>query len=113
MFVVVLCNGVVFAHGNEAHIVGTVTAVDAYHVVVKTRQGKTSSIRVNTETRYRNYHPGPTAATRADLKVGARVRVDTTGAGDTLTDSAILFASASEKPSAEPETHSHTGTHSH
>jgi len=79
-----------FAHGDKPHVMGTVAVVDAQHLVVQTREGKTLSILLNKATRYRK---GEAAATGADLKVGDRVVVDATGEGDTLTASEIRFAS--------------------
>jgi len=72
---------------------GTVADVDAQHVVVKTKDGKTQSVLVNDQTTYRK---GKTTATRADLKVGDRVVVHTTGKGDPLTAGEIHFSSASK-----------------
>src|SRR3989442_10883094 len=37
----------VFAHGGGMHLMGTVADVDAQHVVVKTKDGKTQSVLVN------------------------------------------------------------------
>ena len=83
----------VFAHGGGRHIMGTVADVDAQHVVVKTKDGKTQSVQVNDQTTYRK---GKATATSADLKVGDRVVVHTTGKGDPLTAGEIHFSSAGE-----------------
>lgn len=80
-----------FAHGDKPHVMGTVTALDAQHVVVQTKEGKTLSILLNKETKYRK---GAAAATGAALKVGDRVVMDATGEGETLTASEIRFSSA-------------------
>lgn len=90
------------AHESKPHIMGTVTALDTEHVVVQTKDGKTTSILLNTETKYRKEQ---TATTGADLKVGDRVVVDTTGKGDTLTASEIRFSSAGGKKGHEGMTH--------
>src|SRR5262244_1416883 len=81
----------VFAHGGGLHIMGTVTDMDAQHVVVKTKDGKTQSVQVNDQTTYRK---GKTTATSADLQVGDRVVVHTTGKGDPLTAKEIHLSSA-------------------
>lgn len=104
IFVVLFCPMLVFAHGGETHLLGTVTAQDARHIVVETREGETLSIRLNTETRYRQ---GEAAATGADLAVGARVVVEATKEGDTLTASEIRFASPSKQPAHGGEVHQH------
>jgi ribosomal protein S1 len=67
--------------GGGTHVMGTVAALDAQHVVVKAKDGKTTSVLVNEKTTYRK---GAAAATSADLKVGDRVVVHTTGKGDSL-----------------------------
>ena len=93
----------VLAHEGKPHVMGTVTALDARHVVVQTKEGKTTSILLKKETQYRK---GETAATDADLKVGDRVVVDVTGKGDALTASEIRFASPGEGTG-------HEGMHHH
>ena len=102
---VVFFHTLVFAHGNETHVMGTVAALDAQHVVVKTKDGKTTSILLHKETKY---HKGKAAATGADLKVGDRVVVHATGKGDTLTASEIHFSSPDEGKGHEGMTHSPT-----
>ena len=105
VFMVLFFNALVLAHGSGEHITGTVMALEAEHIVVKTREGKTISIQLNTETRYRIYRHGEAAA--ADLKVGDRIVVEATGEGDTLTASEIQFVPASEKQAHEGEPHRH------
>jgi ribosomal protein S1 len=102
LLVVLFFHSSVLAHGGKPHVMGTVTALDAQHVVVETKEGKTISIVLNTETKYRK---GQTAATGADLKVGDRVVVHTAGKGDTLTASEIHFSSADGKKGHKGMTH--------
>lgn len=92
-----------FAHGEKPHILGTVTTLDARHLVVQTREGKTISVLLTKGTKYRK---GEAATTGADLKIGDRVVVDATGDGDMLTASEIRFASPGEEKS-------HEGMHHH
>ena len=42
-----------FAHGTDQHVLGTVTAIDATHVEVKTPMGMAVGVRVNKQTRYK------------------------------------------------------------
>ena len=105
VLVVLFFHGQVFAHGKGTHVMGTVTALDAQHVVVKTKDGKTISIQLNSKTTYRK---GTAAATGADLKVGDRVVVDATGEGDMLTASEIRFSSGGEVKGHEGMHHSPT-----
>ena len=92
----------VLAHEDKPHVMGTVTTLDAQHVVVQAKDGKTTSILLNKETKYRK---GQTVATGADLKVGDRVVVHTAGKGDTLTASEIHFTSADGKKGYKGMTH--------
>src|SRR5215813_7012447 len=90
-FAVLALYTLAFAHGGGLHIMGTVTDLDAEHVVVKTKDGKTQSVQVNDQTTYRK---GKATATSEDLKVGDRVVVHTTGKGDPLTAKEIHLSSA-------------------
>ena len=90
VFMVVFFHTLAFAHGGGTHIMGMVATLDAQHVVVKTKDGKTLSILLNKETEYRK---GTTAATSTDLKVGDRVVVHATGKGNKMTASEIHFSS--------------------
>jgi hypothetical protein len=85
------------------HIMGTVADVDAQHVVVKTKDGKTQSILMNDQTTFRK---GKATATRADLQVGDRVVVHTTGKGDPLTAGEIHFSSAGKAAAHAVTNHS-------
>jgi hypothetical protein len=105
MFVVLVFPALAFAHGSGRHIMGTVADVDAQHVVVKTKDGKTQSVLVNDKT---TYSKGKAAATSADLKVGDRIVVHTTGKGDPLTAGEIHFSSAGKAQSHAGMTHSPT-----
>jgi hypothetical protein len=56
--------------GHEHKALGTVVAVDASHLDVKTKDGKTVSVQLNAETKYLK---GEAAATLAEVKVSGRV----------------------------------------
>ena len=105
VFVVLVFHTLAFAHGGGPHVMGTVAALDAQHVVVKAKDGKTTSVLLNEKTTYRK---GSAAATSADLKVGDRVVVHTTGKGDSLTAGEIHFSSAGEAQGHEGMKHSPT-----
>jgi hypothetical protein len=65
--------GTVSAHpGHQHKALGTVGAVDASHVEVKTKDGKTVSVLLNAETKYLK---GRAVAAATDVKVGQRVAV--------------------------------------
>ena len=61
------------AHAGHQHkALGTVGAVDASHVEIKTKDGKTLSLLLNADTKYLN---GKTAGAATDVKKGQRVAV--------------------------------------
>ena len=65
--------GLLLAHGDATHIMGTITAVQGDHATVKLQDGKTEMVMFDKATKYLI---GTKAATKADLKVGTRVVID-------------------------------------
>ena len=101
--------GTLLAH--EGHkVMGTVTAVDASHLEVKDKAGKTVSIALTAETKYRK--PGATAgapaqaAAAADVKVGQRVVVSVTEEGEKMTATEVMLGAAEKA-------HEHDAPHQH
>ena len=76
------------AHGNMKHVLGTVSAVDAAHVVVKTKDGRSESILRDSGTKY---FRGDATAKPEDLAIGDRVVIHAT-LGDPPTAKTIKFA---------------------
>jgi hypothetical protein len=105
LFILLLCHTPAFAHGGGMHIKGTIADVDAQHIVVKTKEGKTQSVQVNDQTTYRK---GKAATTSADLQVGDRVVVHTTGKSDPLTAKEIHLSSAGKAQGHAQMNHSPT-----
>lgn len=64
--------------GHDHKIMGTIAVVDATHIVVKTTEGKESSIQLMATTAYKK---GKAKGQQSDLKVGLRVVVNA-GAGE-------------------------------
>lgn len=59
------------AHQSRHHqVIGTITAVDANHIEVKTKDGKTASVPIGAETKY---FIGKAKGSASGLKVGVRV----------------------------------------
>lgn len=91
----VLGVGVAAAHeGHDHKIMGTVSAVHAPHLTVKTTEGKTETIEVKTETRILR---GKTAIGIRDLKIGDRVVVNV-GAGKAPLIAKDIAVSAKPRP---------------
>ncbi len=101
---VLLYGAPVFAHGGKTHIMGTVAALDAEHVVVKDRDGKSVSVSVTKDT---TYEKGEAPATAADLKVGERVVVDVTGKEGEFTAAEIRFGASHHDEGHEGGHHEH------
>ncbi len=68
---ILLAAGLALAHG-KGHVMGTVAAVTAEQIEVKTQDGKTVAVPLNRETQY---FKGKVKATWADVEVGGRVVV--------------------------------------
>lgn len=67
------------AHEGHAHkVMGTVTAVTASAIAVKTPKGESVSVSVGADTKFRK---GPEAGTLADVAVGTRIVVSFTEEG--------------------------------
>lgn len=84
------------AHGTGQHVLGTVTAIDATHVEVKTPQGATVSVLLTNTTHYRAKGK-PDAGLQP--QIGDRVVIETTNSGETLTATEIQFSTV--KPAAK------------
>lgn len=69
---IILIAAFALAHGGHPHVLGTVTALTADHIEVKTKDGKTVSVPLTKTTKFLK---GDQPATAADAKVGSRVVV--------------------------------------
>ena len=78
--------GPLLAHGGYTHVMGTVTAMDATHVEVKTRAGKVVSVKLTDATKYTK---DGAAATAKDVQVGQRVSVEAKPKGEDLEASEV------------------------
>jgi hypothetical protein len=70
-----------YAHGGHPHAMGTVTAVEAKRVEIKTAEGKLMSIRLTDQTKY--FRDG-SAVDRDLVRVGTRIVVDLSRNGEEL-----------------------------
>jgi hypothetical protein len=43
-----------FAHGTDQHVLGTIMAINATHIEIKTPKGQSVDVRVNKKTRYKD-----------------------------------------------------------
>jgi len=88
----------VFAHGNEKHVMGTVTKVDDTSIVVKTKEGdKTVMVMPTTK-----FMKGTAAITQKDVKVGDRVVIHAMPMGEMLNATEVKIGTA---PAAAEQKH--------
>ena len=78
--------GPLLAHGGYTHVMGTVTVLDATHVEVKTKAGKTVSVMLTGATKFTK---DGAAAAASELKVGQRVSVEAKPKGESLEASEV------------------------
>jgi putative ribosome biogenesis GTPase RsgA len=84
-----------FAHGTDQHVLGTVTAIDATHVEVKTPMGGTVGVRVNKQTQFKEKNNPKGANVPV---VGDRVVIKATKNDKLLLATEINFSSAARVP---------------
>src|SRR5215475_11670065 len=85
-----LCT-LVFAHGNEKHVMGTVTKVEDSSIVVKTKEGD-KTVMIVSDTKFVK---GTETVTQKDLKVGDRVVIHAMPMGDMLHATQVKIGTAS------------------
>lgn len=89
---------VVMAHGNDQHVMGTVTAIDATHIEVKTSKGASVTVKVTEQTQFIS----KTAKQPSQPpQVGDRVVIDVTRDGTVMTATEIQYSNP--KPKAAPK----------
>ena len=84
-----------FAHGTGQHVLGTVTAIDATHVEVKTPKGRTVDVQVNRQTRFKE--KGNPKGTNLPV-IGDRVVIEATKDDKVLLATEIHFSAATRLP---------------
>jgi hypothetical protein len=100
LLTVLIWPGMVGAHGAGKHVLGTVTALEADHIVVQTKEGKTVSIYVLPTTKYRNRGKGA-ETDGPGLKIGDRAVVDVTEKDDRLVATVVQFSSSAKKQGSQ------------
>ena len=98
LLAVMSLSGPLLAHGGYTHVIGTVTAMDATHVEVKTKAGKTVSVKLSETTKFTK--DGAAAAAK-DMLVGQRVSVEAKGHADALEASEVKLGVVSAPEAAK------------
>ena len=88
-----------FAHSADQHVLGTITAIDATHVEIKTSMGQLVNVRINKKTRYKD-ESNPKKATMPEI--GNRVVIMATKDDKVLLATDIHFSSAKRVPAPMP-----------
>lgn len=91
------------AHGTGHHVLGTVTAIDADHVEVKTQKGAIVSIKLTKDTRFKEKDKPKSVQTPA---IGDRVVIEATKDHNVLTATEVHFSTG--KRAAAPVTPAQT-----
>jgi len=88
----------VFAHEGHVHkVLGTVSSIDGNHVVVKTTDGKSVTVMLDSKTEITR---GKEKLDAAALKVGQRVSIDAMQEKDMMMAHAIKLANAAPATAA-------------
>ncbi len=85
-----------FAHGNLAHVLGTVVAVTDHSLSVKTSDGSIKVVAFDCET---HFIKGGLTATAQDVAIGSRVVIHAHQNGDKLHAAEVKIGSASANDS--------------
>jgi Domain of unknown function (DUF5666) len=88
-----------FALNTEQHVLGTVTAIDAKHVEVKTSKGQLVVLQVNNKTRYKDERnpKGAALPEAGDRVIITAIKSDKKG-GPVLLATEIHFSAAKRVP---------------
>lgn len=81
-------SSIVFAHGNQTHIMGKVTSISENSIAVETTSKKTVTVSLSPSTKFQR--SGSPAALK-DLKVGDKVVIHATGPEDNLVATEVRF----------------------
>jgi hypothetical protein len=84
----------VWAHGDEQHVMGTVTKIDARSISVKTTDGAVKTVMVTPETKFVK---NGSMTTLGNLKVGDRVVIHAKAIGDMLHATEVKIGEVSKE----------------
>ena len=86
-------------HGTGQHVLGTVVAIDAKRLEVKTQKGTTVEVQINKQTRFKEKdHPKSTNLPA----VGDRVVIEAIKDDKTLTATEVHFSSVKKQTPSPP-----------
>jgi Cu/Ag efflux protein CusF len=88
VILVLVLSELVLAHGNQQHIMGTVTSISESSITVENGPKQTQTVAITDKTKFIQ---GDARATVKDLKVGDRVVIHAEKQGEKLTATTIRF----------------------
>jgi hypothetical protein len=86
------------AHGNQKHVMGTITSISESSITVETTDKKSVTVEIVDKTKFEK---SGASATLKDLKVGDRVVVHADTSGEKLMASLVQFGATKSKQSME------------
>jgi ribosomal protein S1 len=89
---------IALAHGNEKHVMGTVTNISDNSITVETQAKKSVTVDVSDKTKFEK---SGTAATLKDLKVGDKVVIHADASSGKLVASEVRFGAMKGKQSMQ------------
>ncbi|HEU4684830.1 MAG TPA: DUF5666 domain-containing protein [Nitrospira sp.] len=98
VFMFLFMSATVWAHGTGQHVLGTVMAIDATHVEVKTPKGATVSVKLTKETRFKEKGKAKSSELPS---VGDRVVIEATKDNNVLTATEVHFSVGRRGPTPE------------
>src|SRR6266481_3677842 len=81
-------SAIAFAHGNEKHVLGTVSSISDNSIAVETTSKNTVTVGLSASTKFQK---SGSPATLKDLRVGDKVVIHSTGSEDKLVATEIRF----------------------
>src|SRR6266852_2001067 len=91
-------SAIAFAHGNEKHVMGTVTSISDSSITVETTAKNSVTVEVSDKTKFEK---SGVAATLKDLKVGDKVVIHAGVSGGKLVANEVHFGAMKGKQSME------------
>src|SRR5258708_29022835 len=81
-------SAIAFAHGNEKHVMGTVTSISDNSITVETTSKKAVTVTVSAATKFQK---SGSPAVLKDLKIGDKVVIHATGPEEKLVAAEVRF----------------------
>ena len=82
---------ILYAHGNEQHVMGTVTNITATAITVKTQDGNSVEVFVGQDTKFMR---GGQPISAKDVKQGDRIVIHANKKGEKLTATTVAIGKA-------------------